>query len=71
MATIQQKRDKAIKLVKSILIARRNNNIKAEQSGYEQFTEFCERNDLDFQVTFDGARAILCKSIANQMNGFC
>ena len=71
MAKIRTLQDTAIKLVKNILIARRNGHIGDEQAAYDKLTEFCDKNNLQFDNVFDGARAVLRKSIANQMNGFC
>jgi len=68
--TVQAMRAKAIKLVRNILIARRNSNVKAEQLAHEVFTDFCEDHNLDFDTTFNGAQSVLKKSIANNMNGF-
>jgi hypothetical protein len=60
----------AIKLVKEILIHRRNNHVKKEQIAHEKLLQFCEKNNLDFKNVFTGARKKIQKSIANQINGF-
>jgi 2-hydroxy-3-keto-5-methylthiopentenyl-1-phosphate phosphatase len=60
----------AIKLVKEVLIHRRNNHIKQEQKAHEKLLQFCEKHNLEFNNVFEGARKEIRKSIANQMNGF-
>lgn len=70
MATTAQMRKHVINQVRSILVARRNGNIRVEQELTESLIAYCRKYNLDYTATFDGAHRILKKSIANQMNGF-
>jgi len=63
-------REKAIRLVKNLLQARRNGRVDKEQFHYEKLVKFCQKNNVDFQNTLDGATKYLKQnSIAAHMNG--
>ena len=66
MATKQQ----AIRLVKNLLIARRNQRLAAEESAHRKLVSFCQQHNCDFEETLAGATQWLKRnSIAAAMNG--
>jgi hypothetical protein len=62
-------KNKIIKTVESLLYARRNNNIKLEQKYYDELREYCEKHNINFENSYDGAVNELKKRIAPCMNG--
>lgn len=51
-----------LKVVKDMLLARRNGNINREQVAYDKLTQICEKHHMDYAETLDKARAHLRKT---------
>ncbi len=68
MAT-KAKQEKAVRLVKNILQARRNQNLKAETTAHRKLVDWCQEENFDFDHVYDGAVRRLKTSIAAMMNG--
>ncbi len=64
----QQKQ--VLKLVSNLLTAKRNGNIKREQSEYEKLYSWCEKNHYDIESTIKVCTDYLKRNnIAANMNG--
>lgn len=63
------KQKQGIKLVSNLLTARRNGNVKREQTEYEKLLTFCENNNFDFDnVLIGGTKWLKQNSIGATMN---
>ena len=58
----------ATKLVKSLLTARRNQNLRAEQKAYEAVRDFCARYGFEMDNVINGATRRLQQSVGAIMN---
>lgn len=53
-----------------MLLAKRNNNIKAEQKAYEKIIDFCDSKGYDFDNVVQGVKKYMKEeTIAPAMNG--
>lgn len=69
MARTAQLRAQAVALVRNLLQARRNGNLRREQAAHVKLAAFCQRHSCDMQEVIDGATRELKKSIAAAMGG--
>jgi hypothetical protein len=44
----------AVRMVKALLIARRNNNVKQEQHAYEKLWQWTQKKGYDFTEVYEG-----------------
>lgn len=64
------KQKQAIKLIRNLLTAKRNGNVKREQTEYDKLYDFCGTNDFDFDnVLVGGTKWLKQNSIGANMNG--
>jgi hypothetical protein len=70
MVYIEYMKNTAIRLVKDLLIARRNGNIAREQVAYDKLYTFCVKHNFDFSTLIeDVSRYLKRTSIAANMGG--
>lgn len=58
----------AINKVKSLLLARRSNDVHREQLAHQSLVRFCHKHNLDFNNVLDGATREIRSSISGAMN---
>lgn len=59
---------KAIALTKTLLFARRNNDLKAEQKAHQKLLAFCDKNNLNFENVLAGATKHIISTVSGGMN---
>jgi len=58
-----------LKIVQSLLVAERNNNIIHAEKKYKKLQDFCEKNNINFNNALNGAKKHLSFKISNIMQG--
>jgi hypothetical protein len=68
---LKGKQKTAVNMVKNMMIAEKNGNIKKAQSEYNKLMKWCEKNNINFNNTIKGAKQWIEKyDIAMAMNGY-
>lgn len=65
MTNLNSKGEQAYKLVESLLYARRNTNVRAEQRAHDNLRKWCEDNNADMEQVIKDIRAYMIENSVN------
>lgn len=60
-------REKILKVIKEMLMAKRYGYVRKEQAAYEKLEKICEKNNMDFHDTLEKGREYLRKTSVNPL----